>query len=232
MTTKKKRIPKPSITLEVDGVIHLIPFFEAKTTEDRVRRAAEFIEWHLTPSWLDVQTGGKENIKFIESVVKRNREEKFAETLAEEILKESQGQVAIIEEAHFQLSEAIRIALHQKEPNGYSFKTQEWLQEAISLSFREVHWANKSNTAFAYQFRYELRKDAQGNPLGFCHYAGLKFKNLAACDVCEAFSTWGGRSIGEYYIGLCPRCGKVFEKRREDQLYDRDTCRKEFTRKK
>jgi len=35
-----------------------------------------------------------------------------------------------------------------------------------------------------------------------------------------------------YYLGCCPRCGRFFEKERQDQLYDIDTCRKEFTRKK
>ncbi|NLI77475.1 MAG: hypothetical protein GX442_13665 [Candidatus Riflebacteria bacterium] len=36
---------------------------------------------------------------------------------------------------------------------------------------------------------------------------------------------------GEAFFGACPRCGKVFAKRRGDQEYDRPTCQKEHTRK-
>lgn len=37
---------------------------------------------------------------------------------------------------------------------------------------------------------------------------------------------------GAFYVGICPRCETVFEKRRGDQIYDRELCKKEFTRKK
>ena len=37
---------------------------------------------------------------------------------------------------------------------------------------------------------------------------------------------------GAFYVGICPRCETVFEKRRGDQVYDREACRKEFARKK
>lgn len=39
-------------------------------------------------------------------------------------------------------------------------------------------------------------------------------------------------STAFYYIGCCPRCGKVFKKDRQDQLYDREACRKEVFREK
>ena len=200
---KKKRIPKPPITWAVDGVLRLIPFFCAKTTEERVRAAVAFVVWN------DSQIGSRE----LNAALARNLEEiRHVDTLAEEIFKNSHDQIDVIEEAHTRIADAIRISLHQKEPNGYSRRTQEWLQEALSLSFRKVTWANRPFTSVSYQFRYELMKDGHGETLGFCRYAGLKFKNMAAGYVCEAFSARGGRSIGEFYIGACPRCGKVFKK--------------------
>lgn len=212
---KKKRIPKPPMTWAVDGVIRLIPFFGAKTPEERVKRAIEFVEWNGT------QIGSKE---LNDALAQSLEENKHVETLTESVLKNSQEQIDVIEEAHTQLADAIRIALHQEKSNGYSFNTQEWLEKALSLSFRKVTWANRPYTNVSYEFRYELIRNANKELMGFCYYAGLKFKNLAAGYVCEAFSSWGGRSIGEFYIGACPKCGKIFKKLQSNTEFCSKKC--------
>ena len=33
------------------------------------------------------------------------------------------------------------------------------------------------------------------------------------------------------FVGICPRCRKKFRKKRVDQIYDRELCKKEHTRK-
>lgn len=40
------------------------------------------------------------------------------------------------------------------------------------------------------------------------------------------------KSNFSYYLGVCPRCGKAFEKTMRNQLYDRDTCKVAVSKKK
>lgn len=45
----------------------------------------------------------------------------------------------------------------------------------------------------------------------------------------DAFQPFGD---GPFYIGCCPRCSAFFKMSRGDQVYDRELCKREFTRKK
>lgn len=60
-----------------------------------------------------------------------------------------------------------------------------------------------------------------------------------AQDWISAFETESLRVVleaiadgGEAYFGACPRCGKVFVKSQSNEIYDRETCRVEFAKKK
>ncbi|MFZ2957690.1 MAG: hypothetical protein WA705_12440 [Candidatus Ozemobacteraceae bacterium] len=56
-------------------------------------------------------------------------------------------------------------------------------------------------------------------------------KAIVANHILKAFELDNGENA-LYYVGMCPRCGKVFEKKRGDQVYDCSLCQKEHTRKK
>lgn len=58
----------------------------------------------------------------------------------------------------------------------------------------------------------------------------IDYRNLLR-DI--AFGTPGVMEyVKRLFVGKCPRCGREFGKKRVDQVYERDTCRKEHTRKK
>jgi hypothetical protein len=138
---------------------------------------------------------------------------------------------------------AIDISLNEdrdtvRRPYEYRFKEgvkiSDWLMAAIKpIYFESLLWSGKQHCQF-----FEVISASVKEPAINLIYS-LRAK-MARC-ILESFA-WtkitliDGQSPvefpnGGYYIGACPRCGRIFERKRQNQFYDRDTCRNKMATK-
>lgn len=208
-STAPKRVPKPPMNWAVDGLLRLIPFLNETSTVEKVRLAVKFVTWHDHPNAPPEFPG------------EHDSQDKG---YSDDVFRLAPDQVEEIERAQGMVKEAVRIALHQEESNGISAKVQNWLEQALAMSVRDISWQRKHWTTMNFEFDPKLKKDPAGKSLGFCYYVGKRFKSLAAGYVCEAFNCYGRPSVGAFYVGHCPKCGKVFQKKQANAEYCSKSC--------
>lgn len=109
----------------------------------------------------------------------------------------------------------------------HSGDRREWANEALKWVVPTVDSWNQDRQLFylaSNNFRYE--KDSENR--AWMIRGWWVFQVAKAFDAQHPYRP----SNGAVFIGVCPRCGKIFKKNRSDQLYDRELCQKEHTRKK
>lgn len=107
-----------------------------------------------------------------------------------------------------------------------------WINRSLSKMAPIVSWT-KNNSQIKFK-SYDYNKlPGKGTQADIFNSELDGFRGRLIMIISESFSTWNGeKANGIFFIGCCPRCGKIFEKKRNNQEYDRNTCRNEFTRKK
>lgn len=226
---KKKRFPKPTMTVEVDNLIRFyIPFIEANDQEARLEAAVKIGQI------FDIRCADKTTGKNIK--------------IAREVWTESD--FSHMQETADMLKRAIGHVTHGEatQPNSETETLLPWLNLHLNESTRHLigwscafggiiswgyppEWVNQTGTAKeALVGHWPKIIRAWG-----VHLVVEAFKsNMSEKDKITLSRTGkvSGRLIltGKAYIGACPRCGKVFEKPRADSLYCGKYCMHEVFR--
>lgn len=205
--TKKKRAVKPEKTQDVWWVLELCPFFNAKTEEARIKFALSWLSFKLGPD--SVFKSNEENTKWINETAEKIMQDKAATKL--------------FRESFLNLRSAIDIALNYEETQKKCDEISKWLEDVFNLSISRVSWKRRGFTITSREFNTEILGH-ESNKLGV-KFISLCFQTMAVNSVCYVFASQGFDSIGSYFIGMCPRCEKVFEKKRGDQEYCGKACK-------
>ncbi|MBF0548170.1 MAG: hypothetical protein HQM08_27285 [Candidatus Riflebacteria bacterium] len=213
---KKKRIPKPAKSEYLSQLIALIPFIEANNNSDLVIYAYEWLE----------------QMKFRESRIVKNKDL----SLESAIIGDSDSMKALWE-IQSNLKRAVNVALVQENINGNSWEASTWLEESLKLGYRRVDWHSKKHTGYQWMLKDEIiKKDKTSfHPQTIVMPKELRF--LSASVMIEAlYNVIGRESMVKAYVGICPKCGKFFEKNRKDQIWCSGLCggiaRKSISQKK
>lgn len=97
-----------------------------------------------------------------------------------------------------------------------------WMKTALAKMEMVPLWAGKGHSRVDYRPVGLGKGSLADDFLLWLH----GFRGSLILTASEAFSAWvGEQSNGEFYVGACPRCRKIFEKKRGDQEYCSGACR-------
>lgn len=112
----------------------------------------------------------------------------------------------------------------------YHRETLEKCIQAI-IAFLTGKWDKDLETWFLENYRENVISQPRihGGGIGFTNpdkNLSCVFRGFLIFTIADSF---GGMNASGY-LGVCPRCGRIFSKKRSDELYDRKTCQVEATR--
>lgn len=218
MTTGKgKRIPKPTRTDEVGILVDLyLPFLGAADQKAMLEAAVgigQYFDSLSVVSKLDPSTG------------RWTQDDRTEQNIDLARNRWTTSDFSDMQETAGWLKRAIKQALHGQPATEEAQACARWLESNAGFVTLHVdHWGGHGAimAGLGYPRGWSHKTDISGFIVE--HWPKI-IRSMGAYLTVEGF-----RNGAWAFIGACPRCGKVFSKKRSDELYDRKTCQVQATK--